>query len=277
MTPSVLISFWQILPGWTQLLAFVTTWLLAWLPIAALIALALGWRPGQALMTPYKLSLLASLYLLIPPLIWGVMQFGSYTLPELGLRWHSTFIGAISLGLGLGVLGLAIVFALETRLGWVQWHPEQRSPLLQLLPTILLLALWISLTEEVLFRGLFVTLLQKDAPFGTVTILTSALFAASHLLWERDQTQSQLAGLWLMGMVLVLARLAAGGDLSLAIGLHAGWIWGLTCLDEAKIMTYSDRAPVWWVGRGQQPLAGAAGIFCLWGTALVLVLIGFRV
>ncbi|MGB0564811.1 MAG: lysostaphin resistance A-like protein [Spirulinaceae cyanobacterium] len=268
-----LASVWTNLPGWGQLAGLLGVWLLAWLPIALIMAIALGWRPGRPLFSVYKLPLLASLYLLLLPLLGGLMRLGPYQLTDWGLGWHWGFWGFLILGFAIAVLGLAIVFGLESRQGWVIWHGEQRTALLRLLPTILVLALWISFTEELLFRGVFVALLGRDAALGTVAIVTSALFAASHLLWDRQQTAS-LVGLWLMGMVLMLARLVTQ-DLSLAIGLHAGWIWGLTCLAESKIMTYSDRAAqpphIWWVGIGQQPLAGAAGIFCLWGTALVLV------
>lgn len=265
-----ILETWQHLSGVGQLLAFLGVWFLLWIPIAGLTVVALGWRVGQPLFAAYKLPLLASLYLLVPPLLWGVVRLGQDTWQAWGLHWSGSFAGALVVGLLLGVLGLAIVFGLETRCGWLAWHRDKVGAFLSLLPTILLLALWISLTEETLFRGVFVTFLQSKFSFGEIAIVISALFAVSHLLWERQETPPQLAGLWLMGMVLMLARLVNHGDLGLAIGLHAGWIWGLTCLAESKVMTYRDRAPVWWVGWQQQPLAGAGGIFCLWGTALVL-------
>lgn len=266
----VILEIWQYLPGGGQLAAFLSVWFVLWLPIASLTAWVFGWRRGQPLVASYKLPLLASLYLLVPPLLWGLTQLGEATWQDWGLRLNGAFAGSLAVGILLGVLGLAIVFGLETRCGWLAWHREKVGAFLGLLPTILLLALWISLTEETLFRGVFVTFLQPDLSWGTIAILISTLFALSHLLWERHETPPQLAGLWLMGMVLMLARVVNHGGLGLAIGLHAGWIWGLTCLAESKIMTYRDRAPLWWVGWQQQPLAGAGGIFCLWGTAMVL-------
>ncbi|MEM8640626.1 MAG: CPBP family intramembrane glutamic endopeptidase [Cyanobacteria bacterium P01_G01_bin.54] len=269
-------AFWTHLPSWSQIVGLLGFWFLVWLPIAAIMAIALGWRPGQPLFLAYKLPLLASLYLLLLPLLWGVKRLGGYTLADWGLGWHGAFWGNLILGLALAMLGLAIVFGLDSYWGWVVWHQDQRATLLRLLPTVLVLAFWISFTEELLFRGVLIRLLLHDHALGIVAILTSILFALAHLLWDRQQTPSQLVGLWLMGMVLVLARCVTQ-DLSLAIGLHGGWIWGLTSLAESKVISYSDRAStsplIWWVGIDQQPLAGAAGIFCLWGTALALGII----
>lgn len=259
--------WWQELPSWGQIALSIGLWLGGWLPLATLTALGLGWRPFQPLLSTSKLPLLVSLYALVPVLVWGITRLEKRPLTAWGWRFNWGFGGAVALGFCLAVSGLAVVFALESRQGWLQWQRERWRTFIGLGLPILALALWISCTEEMLFRGVFLTLAQADSALGIAAVSTSGLFAASHLLWEQKQTVGQLAGLWLMGMVLVLARLVAGGDLALAIGLHAGWIWGLTCLAESQVMVYRDRAPVWWVGLHQQPLAGAAGIFCLWGTA----------
>ena len=73
-----------------------------------------------------------------------------------------------------------------------------------------------------------------------------------------------------MGIVLLGARLADGGSLALAIGLHSGWIWGLSCLEEAQLISYTSKSSVWMTGGEKQPLAGISGIVCLLGTGAVL-------
>ncbi len=73
-----------------------------------------------------------------------------------------------------------------------------------------------------------------------------------------------------MGMVLAGAVLVDRGSLSLAIGLHGGWIWGLSCIDSVQLISYNEKDKSWITGLYQQPLAGVAGIFCMLFTAVIL-------
>jgi hypothetical protein len=66
-----------------------------------------------------------------------------------------------------------------------------------------------------------------------------------------------------MGMVLTLACLCDRGSLGLAIGLHAGWIWGITSVDTLGSVTASRKVPEWVTGLGGKPLAGLLGIVML--------------
>jgi len=70
-------------------------------------------------------------------------------------------------------------------------------------------------------------------------------------------------------MVLVLARWLDGGSLGLAIGLHAGWVWGIASLDTAEILDYPERNLGWITGNGK-PLAGIFGIVLLVTTGAIL-------
>jgi hypothetical protein len=63
----------------------------------------------------------------------------------------------------------------------------------------------------------------------------------------------QLPGLWLMGMVLVLARYVDGGSLGLAWGLHAGWVWAIASLDSAQLITYTGTGSEWVTGKNRKP------------------------
>jgi uncharacterized protein len=58
------------------------------------------------------------------------------------------------------------------------------------------------------------------------------------------------------------------------LGLHGGWIWGLTCIDSADLLTYKH-ADHWFTGISQQPLAGMAGILCLTLTGLGLLVCSY--
>jgi membrane protease YdiL (CAAX protease family) len=147
---------------------------------------------------------------------------------------------------------------------------ENLQRLGQLLLPILFLGLWIGVTEELIFRGFLLNTLRQDYSVWVAAAISSVIFALLHLIWEQQNTLPQLPGLWLMGMVLVLARWADGGSLGLAWGLHAGWIWGLTCLDSAELISYTGKGSVWMTGLGKKPLAGIAGIICLLITGILL-------
>jgi uncharacterized protein len=173
-------------------------------------------------------------------------------------------------------------------------------PLLALLG----LALWVGWTEELIFRGLIQNLLQQGIPplpnccteasvhpnaYGDTThwqslsienttrlihpstIFTSLLFAGLHAIWEGKAVLPQLPGLWLMGMVLTLARQVDGDSLGLAWGLHAGWVWVIACLDALRLTQYTGKAPVWLTGLAGQPLAGLIGLGFLIATGGLLL------
>jgi uncharacterized protein len=246
---------------------FTVTWILLWLPVAIPIAIKLQWIPFAPLAAAQKLPLLAPLYLVAPIILWGFLPFpqnwsnyGLTWLPDLALLW----------GLGIASLSLGLVFGWEIWRGWVVWKTENiQKSLIYALP-ILLLALWIGVSEEVIFRGFMQIELAGIYGFWLAGTIASLIFALLHLLWERQQTLPQIPGLWLMGMVLTGAVWLDQQHLWLAIGLHAGWVWGLTCLDAAEMISYQESAPTWFVGKYQQPLAGISGILVLIVTGLVL-------
>jgi uncharacterized protein len=246
---------------------FLLTWIGLWLPWAVPIAWRLAWRPFAPLNPAQKLPLLAPLYLIAPWLLGECLGAEGRGWGYYGWRWP---VGLdLSAGWLLAVLGLALVFGWEWRWGWLLWQGSVSSLLRVALP-IGLLALWISVTEEFIFRGFLQNELAVAWGWWPATLVASGIFALLHLLWERQQTWPQIPGLWLMGLVLTLARSWDGDGLGLAIGLHAGWVWGLTCLDAAVAIDYSPEAPSWFIGFYRQPLAGLAGIICMVGTGLIL-------
>lgn len=249
---------------------FFVAWVALWLPLAIPIAIFLKWHPPKPIATEQKLPLLVPLYLIAPLILWGVSWLEGGNFSDYGLSWKFSVLKSLVIGLGLGVLSLVLIFISQWRLGWIEWHLENWQRLGQICLPILLLGLWIGLTEELIFRGFLLNTLGKDYSIWLAAAISSIIFALLHLVWEQQDTLPQLPGLWLMGMVLVLARYADGGSLGLAWGLHAGWIWGLTCLDSAALLSYTGVAPSWITGLGQKPLAGVAGIVCLLMTGIFL-------
>ncbi len=253
-----------------QVIAFFLAWAGCWLPVAVVCAIVVDWRPPKPLTVEQKLPLLASLYLIAPLVVAGASRVTGATFSDYGFAWKPWILRSLGLGFGLGLLCLVGLFAIQTLLGWVSWQSAdgQRWPVV-LLPT-LLLALWISGTEELVFRGFLLSQLEQDYPGGAAAAISSLIFALLHLIWERRETIPQLPGLWLMGMVLVLARSVDGGSLGLAWGLHTSWVWAIVSLDSIQMINYTGIGSEWATGKNGKPLAGAAGILCVLATGVVL-------
>ncbi|WP_416245250.1 lysostaphin resistance A-like protein [Crocosphaera sp. XPORK-15E] len=264
------LNTFKMLPSGSKISLFLLAWVIFWLPIALPLGKKLHWQPFQPLSVAQKLPLLVPLYLIVPLLAWFTLMVEGTSLSDYGLSWRSQLLVSLILGIVMGVSGLGIIFALESRLGWLKWHPENLISLGKVALPILGLGLWIGFTEEFVFRGIFQTILEQDYEKWLAAIIASSIFALVHLLWERKETIPQLPGLWMMGMVLVLARIVDEGSLGLAWGLHAGWVWGLSCLDAAQMISYKDEKIEWIIGINKQPLAGVMGILCLLGTGLIL-------
>lgn len=273
------------IPAIVKIILFFSTWVCLWLPIAIVLAIALKWHPPQPLRNK-KLPLLASLYLIVPFILWATSWIENTSFYNWGWYWQPAVLMSLLRGLGIGTISLVILFGLQLTAGWVELQiggnsTETGEKQINFLILIfnpaslltLLLAMWISATEELIFRGCLQTILQQDYSVLTTATITSLIFAIAHLIWAAKETLPQLPGLWLMGIVLTLARIADNGSLGLAIGIHAAWIWGITSLDTAQAIKPTYSVPEWITGIAAKPLAGAAGILLLLATAAVLFLI----
>ena len=268
--------------------------MLLWIPVAIPLGIALKWHPfHQPTTTAQKLPLVASLYALAPVVIWGEALFDRVSFATYGLFWRVSTFQSLVLGFILGVLGLTILFAVQWRFGWLQipstlfsesfvstqtnLSTSQNKISTRLTLTLLStlgIGLWISFTEELVFRGFLPYQLQQDyAPWLAITV-ASLIFALLHLVWEGRENLPQLPGLWLMGIVLSIAYWANNGDLGLAIGLHTGWIWTIASLDTTQVIRHTENAPAWLTGLDGKPLAGLLGILFLVITAGLLWAIG---
>lgn len=269
-------------PAEIMILIFFGVWVGLWLPVAIPLAIALKWRPSQPLKVSQKLPLLASLYLIAPLVLWEAARIQGRSFSEYGLPWQSSVLISAGLGLGLGTLGLLGMLEVQHVLGWVSWQQPIRQEefssqlagwvkiAVPVLISTLVLAAGISLVEELIFRGFLLNQLRQNYPAWTAAAIASLIFAVLHLVWEGKENIPQLPGLWLMGLVLVLARWVDGGNLGLAWGLHTGWIWTIASLETLEAMTYTQKGPEWMTGLGGKPLAGLMGLCFLLTTGLVL-------
>jgi uncharacterized protein len=273
---NTLLSFLENAPVIVVLMAFFVGWIGCWFPLAIVSALALNLQLGKPLQPEQKLPLLISLYLLAPFILWGINWLTNTSFSNYGFNVNISLLSSLGLGFVLGVLSLAVVFGGQFWLSWCSWQESQTKQLRSILLPIFLVALFVGGIEELVFRGFLFTQLAQDYPVWVAAVISSLIFALLHLVWERRETIPQLPGLWLMGMVLVLARFSCSGNLGLAWGLHAGWVWAIACLDTAELITYTGKVPEWLTGKNKKPLAGAAGIVCLLLTGLILCLYLFN-
>ncbi|MEM9922958.1 MAG: type II CAAX endopeptidase family protein [Cyanobacteria bacterium P01_D01_bin.50] len=267
-----LISFWEDAPSLIVLIAFFLTWVGCWLPIALILTKVFNWAPSKSLQSEHKIPLLVSLYLLAPLILRVTCWLTHKSFSSYGWRGNFSILYSFSLGLGLGVLSLAFVFGCHLCFGLCKLKISNLKSLPSTLFPVVLVAILVGGVEELVFRGFLFSQLQQNYSIWTTAIASSLIFASLHLVWERNETIPQLPGLFLMGMVLVLARLADNGSLGLAWGLHTGWVWSIATIDTLNLIDYTGKVPEWITGKNKKPLAGVAGIFCMGITTLVLCL-----
>ena len=256
---------------------FFATWVCLWLPIAVASTIILqknkdtsaSWQPFKPISAEQKLPLLASLYLIAPLVLWGANKIFGNSFSSYGLVWNWSILQSLGIGFVIGATGLAILFGLQTLLGWVKWDVAGKKIISVTLP-ILLVAVGISAIEELIFRGFVLTQLQQDFSIYIAAAIASLIFAVLHLVWEQKETLPQLPGLWLMGMVFVLARYVDKGNLGLAWGLHSVLVWAIATLDTLELVTYTGKVPQVVTGKYGKPLAGLTGISFLLAIGAVL-------
>lgn len=256
---------------------FFLGWIGLWLPVALGVAQFVN-IPWQYPIAPqHKLPLLLPLYLLAPVAVELYRRYGQGgAWASYGVGWQAHTLPTLMLGIGIAMVGVGLLVVVQLGLGWRQWRPSEprlpgspastdAAPLL-LLMALPVLTIFIGWVEELIFRGVLVNGLLTTLPWGGVAVVASGLFAVSHLLWDGPAGVPSLPGLGLMGGVLLLARWAMAGDLSLAWGLHSGWIFAMALIDALHLVHPVPQAPAL-AGKPDQPLTGlpALGLMVLTG------------
>ncbi len=261
-----------------QVAIFFVAWVCLWLPLGVASKIifqkdranSANWQPFKPITAEQKLPLLTSLYLIAPLVLWVDNKIFGSSFSSYGVIWDWSILQSNGVGFILGATGLALLFGLQTLLGWVKWQNIAVRKIISITLPILLLAVWISATEELIFRGFILTQLQQTYSIYIAAAICSLIFAVLHLVWEQKETLPQLPGLWLMGMILVLARYANKGNLGLAWGLHSALVWAIATIDTAELITYTGNVPQWVTGKYGKPLAGLMGISFLLAIGAVL-------
>jgi len=273
LTPSIqnLLTSLKDLPVIILVMAFFIAWVGCWLPIALILLRLLHWQPIKPLQPEQKIPLIVSLYLLAPLIVWGVIWLTNSSFSDYGFTANFPMLVSLVLGFGLGILSIGISYSCQVALGWCNFKEINIKQIASILPSILLIALLVGGIEELVFRGFLLTELERDYPVWVAAVTSSLIFALLHLVWEQQETLPQLPGLWLLGMMLVLARICdRGHNLGIAWGLHSALVWAIATIDTAQLVTYTGKVSEWWTGKNNKPLAGVAGIACVLATSLIL-------
>lgn len=253
-------------------MAFFITWVVCWFPLAILSAIIIKWRPNEPLKPEQKLPLMFSLYLISPLVLWIFTKLTKIPFSGYGLVKDVSLISSLVSGFIIGIISIFLIFTCQTWLGLCSWNKSSLKQLPSTAISILLIALLVGGVEELIFRGFVYTQLENAYGVWIGAVTSSLIFACLHLVWEQKETLPQLPGLWLMGMVLVLAKYFDGGSLGIPWGLHTGWVWVIACIDTVGLIRYTGKVPEWLTGKYQKPLAGVTGIVCLIGTGFFLYL-----
>ncbi|MEO1428901.1 MAG: type II CAAX endopeptidase family protein [Cyanobacteria bacterium J06633_8] len=267
------ISRWENAPALIVAIAFFVAWIVCWLPIAFILTKILHWTPKEPLQPQQKIALVTSLYLLAPLILFLTNLLIYESFANYGWVGNFSILYSLFLGFGWGVVSLAFIFGCQLYLGLCKLKLSNLKSVSSTLFSVLLVALLVGGVEELVFRGFLFTQLEKVYSVWIAAIISGFIFALLHLVWERKETTPQLPGLFLMGIVLVLARFADNGSLGIAWGLHAGWVWCIAIIDTLSLINYTGKSSEWITGKNQKPLAGVAGILCMGITAVALYLV----
>lgn len=251
-------------PLWKRILAFLGSLILLLLALSLIVPRIIP----NTLAAGIVMTLSFYLTFMVGLRLWGRSVHG---IPAVfryyGLGWNRTNGRDFLVGLGLGLAIVALLFYMQGLVGWLRWQIDvEKIP--ALVAQGALLGIWIGFAEELLFRGWLLDEMERDLRPNRAMWGSAIIFAVLHFLKPLDvilQTLPQFVGLMLLGVVLAVTKQRTR-QLGLAIGLHAGLVWGYYLVDVGDWVVYGDRISPWITGINNNPLAGAIGI----GALLVL-------
>ncbi|NJL20688.1 MAG: CPBP family intramembrane metalloprotease [Leptolyngbyaceae cyanobacterium SM1_3_5] len=264
-----------------RLLAFVGLLAIFWLPPYALIRILV---PDSNTVSILAMTLLFVEFVLL--LRWWTKQIcgAPNWLQHYGLQLTRSNGRLLLLGFAIGSFSLFALFAIELGFGWLQaqWPPV---PLIRIAIEGLLVASVFGILEELIFRGWLLQELERDYRPSIALLANSLIFALLHYTkpiegaivsllglpfdWSAVlRSLPQFPGLLLLGVLLVRAKRVSGQQLGLAIGLHAGLVWGYYLVNVGELVEDGDSVPQWVTGMNQNPLAGVMGMLALGGLLL---------
>jgi uncharacterized protein len=243
----------QAAPVWLRVALFLTSLVLAWLPLGLPI---LRW-----VQDPNQRSILTLVWLyalfLVWVQIWERSLYGETApLQRLGLVGSRHSLRWLGKGTLLGLGAVWLLFGLGAIGQWQVWQGPS-SNLGSIVLEGLLSAFGIAFAEELFFRGWLLNEFERNLTARTSLVLTALLYAIAH------GTRPQVFALFLLGCALVWAKRLSRDTLSLPIGLHAGLVWGYYQIHVGQLFRPNPQASVWLTGWANNPLQSLPGLLLM--------------
>jgi uncharacterized protein len=235
----------------------------------------------------FQISALLGIWPLIRQTGFGNLRSFGLNSDRAGFSWLAGGFFSSLLLLGAYLLVLVLV-------GVREWKEMGDFNLPGMLIRIGLTAMFVSLFEEVFFRGWLYQLMKREKGVVLAVVFNMVFFAIVHyinptgLTGERIDAFSGfkllshgfhrfgdpmeiLGGLILLGAIAAMLcwSLERTGSLALAIGLHAGWIFALQWGGEITLAAGGDGFPTWVLGGGNP----SQGVMALVPLALQFLLV----
>jgi uncharacterized protein len=263
-------------PG--RMLSFLVVLILLWLPGLALIYGVMSNTQNMAdprtqnLVTILTMGLLAIEFMILLPW-WGrqvyqhpnlFYRYGLVLTRKNGLLWLK--------GLAIGWCATAALYLTQWLCGWGTWQSPS-LPLWQLVLESIPTMIGVGLAEELFFRGWMLDELERDYAPQVALVSNASLFAFAHFLKPIPlmlQSLPQFPGLFLMGVVMIIAKRQHGNLLGIPIGIHGGMIWAFYLVSVGKIFKHSDKVSDWITGIGGNPICGLLGLIFMTGLVIIL-------
>ena len=253
-----------------RLLLFLLLLATIWSPFAIAGSKLLSHDPN--LMTIVTMGCLFIVFLGLQR-VWGVYVYNQPRIfQQYGLRFNQPSFSTLIKGLAIGFCVCWSLFITEALLGWLKFNTSSEF-IVKIVAEGLLSALGIALAEELVFRGWLLFEIEQDYSKAASLGISSLLFAIAHFLKpisEIIRTLVNFPALVLLGLLLVWAKRGNHGRLTIAIGIHAGLIWGYYILNVGKLIEYTNRVPNWMTGIDGNPIAGILGLCFLGLLAIVM-------
>lgn len=227
----------------------------------------------------------------------SIRLFDQKKIIDYGLRLNSEWWKEFGVGILLGVLAMAFIFALEWLSGWVKidgfgWNRTSQIPYVLQLMFMFVSMIFVGFYEELMFRGYQITNLfegfwgerinKKKAAWIAIGI-SSILFGIMHF---ENPNATLMSTLNIVGAGVMLALpFIITGRLGMSIGIHFSWnfvqggILGFAVSGvpyRFSLFQLDQHGPIHWTGGFFGPEAGISGMLGIILIVLLQILYFFK-
>jgi membrane protease YdiL (CAAX protease family) len=212
-------AFWRLLGQFALL--FVCLALIG-IPLGILYML----MPGSSSNTVFTLGQLVQLFAVTLSVYLARKYFDRRTFVSLGLRWNSSAVRDILVGILITAFLMALVFLIESAAGWLTvssyaWEDQSLSQLIFGVISIIFTYIIVSWSEELLSRGYWLQNIADGMNIFWGVLISSFFFALAHVA-NPNSSWLALVNITAGGLFLAFAYLRTR-QLWLPIGIHIGW------------------------------------------------------